>query len=133
MGKIRHIAYRAKDVDQFVNFFVNGLGLTVARRRPGGIVDLSDGTLNIVVIPEGVLGEEGEPLLGVSHIGFTVEDEENTRSRLQAAGGEELTDGRSGAGNYEIKYRGPEGIIVDLGHWVGAAPIEEASSAIDQP
>jgi catechol 2,3-dioxygenase-like lactoylglutathione lyase family enzyme len=128
MGKIRHIAYRAADVEAFVKFFVEGLGLTVARRRTGGIVDLSDGTINIVVIPEGLVGEEGEPLLGLSHIGLTVEDEDKTLSLLQAAGGEKIADSKSGSGNYETKTRGPEGIIVDLGHWVGAEPIMTAEA-----
>jgi hypothetical protein len=26
---------------------------------------------------------------------------------------------------YEEKFRGPEGIIVDVGHWPGAAPLEK--------
>jgi len=24
-----------------------------------------------------------------------------------------------------VKYKGPEGIVVDLGHWIGTAPIEK--------
>jgi hypothetical protein len=32
-----------------------------------------------------------------------------------------------GTAYYEDKFEGPEGIIVDIGHWVGAAPLEKES------
>ena len=30
-----------------------------------------------------------------------------------------------GTAYYEDKFMGPEGIIVDVGHWVGAAPVDK--------
>jgi catechol 2,3-dioxygenase-like lactoylglutathione lyase family enzyme len=47
MGKIRHIAYRCSDIETYEKFFVEGLGMQVVQRRPGGAVDLTDGTINI--------------------------------------------------------------------------------------
>ncbi len=35
MAKIRHIAYRAEDVDGMANFFVNALGMTIKQKRSG--------------------------------------------------------------------------------------------------
>jgi hypothetical protein len=31
--------------------------------------------------------------------------------------------------HYELKFQGPDGIVVDLGHWVGTAPIAEEAKA----
>ena len=36
------------------------------------------------------------------------------------------------AAHYEEKYKGPEGIVVDLGHWVGTAPIDEKREESDE-
>jgi catechol 2,3-dioxygenase-like lactoylglutathione lyase family enzyme len=124
MGKIRHIAYRCSDIAAYEAFFVDGLGLEVVERRPGGAVDLSDGTLNITLLPSGLVPAEREPGLGVAHIGFEVEDEERARTRLEAAGASELNTIRVDSAHYEVKFQGPDGIVVDLGHWAGTAPID---------
>ena len=47
MAKLRHIAYRADDVEAMANFFVNSFDMTIAQRRKNGAIDLSDGTINI--------------------------------------------------------------------------------------
>lgn len=128
MSKIRHIAYRAVDVEAFADFFVRGLGMEIVQRRPGGVIDLSDGVLNISVLPVATPLSEGEPGHGIAHIGFTVEDEDQAKQRLEAAGGRELKTIRTDGANYEIKFSGPEGIVIDLGHWAGTAPVQEAGS-----
>lgn len=127
MPKIRHIAYRVADVEGMANFFVNALGMTVTQRRKNRAIDLSDGTINITVLPMLQAGPNGEPPhQGVDHIGFTVEDEKEASRLLETAGAEKIGTIQLGsAAHYEVKYKGPEGIVVDLGHWVGAAPIEE--------
>lgn len=123
MAKIRHIAYRVQDVEAFADFFVKAFEMEIVQRRTGGVVDLSDGVLNISLLPEGTPASEGEPTHGIAHIGFTVEDEDAAKERLIAAGGQELRTIRTDSANYEVKFSGPEGIIIDLGHWAGTAPI----------
>lgn len=127
MGKIRHIAYRAADVEGMANFFVNALGMTVTQRRKNRAIDLSDGTINITVLPMLQAGPNGEaPRQGIDHIGFTVENDEEAFRVLEAAGASKIATIQLGsAAHYEVKYKGPEGIVVDLGHWVGTAPIEQ--------
>ena len=62
------------------------------------------------------------------------------RSRLNALGTSGTGAFRSSASeigsinlgssaHYELKFKGPEGIVVDIGHWVGTAPIEEPARA----
>lgn len=130
MAKIRHIAYRAHDVDQMVGFFVNGFGMTVAERRKNGAVDISDGSVNITVLPMALARPDGRPMhAGIEHIGFTVEDDAAGRSQVESAGGVEMNTINMGDAHYEVKYEGPEGIVVDIGHWAGTAPVGEELAA----
>ena len=127
MPKIRHIAYRAADVEGMANFFVNALGMTITQRRKNRAIDLSDGTINITVLPMLQAGPNGEPPhQGVDHIGFTVEDEEQARRLLEGAGARKIATIELGSpAHYEAKFRGPEGIVVDIGNWIGTEPIEK--------
>jgi len=128
MAKIRHIAYRSKDVEAMAKFFVEAFEMEIAERRPNGAIDLSDGTMNITVLPMAPQTTDGRtPNLGIDHMGFSVEDLDDARQRLVAAGGKELNTIGSGSQHYEVKFGGPEGIIVDLGHWAGTAPLPEKS------
>lgn len=127
MAKIRHIAYRAKDVEGMANFFVNSLAMQITQRRKNGAIDLSDGTINITVLPMLQAGPNGEPPhQGIDHIGFTVENDEKAFRVLEDAGAQKIATIQLGsAAHYEAKFQGPEGIVVDIGHWIGTEPIQE--------
>ncbi len=127
MPKIRHIAYRAADVEGMANFFVNALGMTITQRRKNRAIDLSDGTINITVLPMLQAGPDGEPPhQGVDHIGFTAEDEAAASKTLEGQGAKKIATIELGsAAHYEAKFRGPEGIVVDIGNWIGTEPIEK--------
>ena len=126
MPKIRHIAYRAADVEGMANFFVKALGMTITQRRKNRAIDLSDGTINITVLPMLQAGPNGEPPhQGVDHIGFTVEDEATASKTLEGQGAKKIATIELGsAAHYEAKFRGPEGIVVDIGNWIGTEPIQ---------
>ena len=51
MAKIRHIAYRAVDVDAMAKFFVDAMGMKMIQKRKNNAIDLSDGSVNITVLP----------------------------------------------------------------------------------
>ena len=118
MAKIRHISYRAEDVDAMAKFFIDAMGLTLVQRRKDGAMDLSDGSVNISILPLAANRSRGG---GLEHIGFSAEDDKEQIRRMEAAGAIKETT-RS---PYEEKFRGPEGIIVDVGRWPGAAPLEK--------
>jgi catechol 2,3-dioxygenase-like lactoylglutathione lyase family enzyme len=126
MAKIRHIAYRAADTEAMARFFVEAFEMEIAQNRPNGAIDLTDGTLNITILPANGLGASGN--IGIDHMGFTVADEAETQRMVEAAGGHESNAVNLGGAFYEKKFVGPEGIIVDVGHWVATAPIDEAAA-----
>jgi len=123
VAKIRHIAYRVEDIEAMAEFFVKGFEMQIVERRSSGAVDLSDGVINVTLLPAGTPVSPGEASHGIGHIGFTVEDEEAAKRRLVAAGAEEARTIRNDTAHYEVKFTGPEGIVVDIGHWAGTAPI----------
>ena len=127
MAKIRHIAYRAEDVDAMANFFVNALGMTIKQKRKNNAIDLSDGTINITVLPMRAGTADGEPTKrpGIDHIGFTPENDQEAFRMMEAAGAKKAGAINLGTAYYEDKFVGPEGIIVDVGHWIGAAPVDK--------
>jgi catechol 2,3-dioxygenase-like lactoylglutathione lyase family enzyme len=122
MAKIRHIAYRAVDVDAMAKFFVDAMGMKLIQKRSNNAIDLSDGSVNITVLPlaAGLGGQAG-----IDHIGFSAENDQEQFKRLEAAGAEKAGAVNLGTSYYEDKFRGPEGIIVDVGHWQGAAPLDK--------
>lgn len=130
MPKIRHIAYRAEDVEAMASFFAKAFEMEVVQRRANGAIDLSDGTINITLLrADGPRADDRPRSLGIDHIGFTVEDEAKARELVAAAGGREMNTINLGSAHYEVKFEGPEGIVVDLGHWAGTAPVDAAYAA----
>ncbi|HXK29824.1 MAG TPA: VOC family protein, partial [Candidatus Binatia bacterium] len=73
MAKIRHIAYRAADVDAMAKFFVDAMGMKMIQKRKNDAIDLSDGSVNITVLPLRAGTPDGAPTKqpGIDHIGFT--------------------------------------------------------------
>ena len=122
MAKIRHIAYRAANVDAMAKFFVDAMGMKLIQKRKNNAIDLSDGSVNITVLPL-IAGTGGNA--GIDHIGFTAENDQEQFVRMEAAGATKAGAVNLGTAYYEDKFKGPEGIIIDVGHWQGAAPIEK--------
>jgi catechol 2,3-dioxygenase-like lactoylglutathione lyase family enzyme len=122
MAKIRHIAYRAVDVDEMAKFFVDAMGMKMIQKRKNNAIDLSDGEVNITVLPLAA-GMGGKA--GIDHIGFSVNNDQEQLQKMEACGAVKAGAVNLGTAYYEDKYKGPEGIIIDVGHWQGAAPVKE--------
>ena len=127
MAKIRHIAIRSDDVEATAAFFQQVFGLQLVQRRDHGPIDLSDGDVNITLLPTTMRGRTRPA--GFEHIGFSVEDNDATKRRLLEAGAEELNPVPLGGAYYEAKYRLPEGLVIDVGHWRGTSPLPAAESS----
>jgi glyoxylase I family protein len=152
MPKIKHIAIATQDADKTARFYIDVFGL-----KEIGKVDspnasgyyLSDGDVNLAILNfknDQAAGERGKDWSGIHHIGFQVEGLDETAEKLAAAGSEPMhevnqalgvgMDGHGGhgrpGGNVEVKYRGPDGVMVDVSQtgWVGTSPLPKAAPAV---
>jgi hypothetical protein len=72
-------------------------------------------------------GHRGKDYVGLHHLGFWVEDVEETSRQITQAGGTfwmgEVPQDRASNVFYEVKYHDIDGVIVDITHtgWQGAS------------
>ena len=139
MPKIKHIAISTQDVEKTAKFYIEVFGMKeIARIDSPGATGyyLSDGDLNLAILNfknDQVAGvERGKGYSGIHHIGFQVESLEAIAEKLAEAGSPLRDDinealgvgqGRRHGGNVEVKYRGPDGVILDVSEtgWVGTS------------
>jgi len=139
MPKIKHIALSTQDVDRTAKFYVDVFGMKEIARidSPGARgYYLSDGDLNLAILNfknDAVAGaERGKDYSGIHHIGFQVESLEVIAEKLREAGSRprddvnqalEVGPGYERHGNVEVKYSGPDGVMLDVSEtgWVGTS------------
>jgi glyoxylase I family protein len=137
MPKIKHIAMSTQDVDRTAKFYIDVFGMKEIAKLDGPGARgyyLSDGDLNLAILnfkSDAVAGvERGKNWSGIHHIGFEVESLEEIAGKLAAAGSTPRDDvnealgvghGRRDGGNVEVKYTGPDGVMIDVSEtgWVG--------------
>lgn len=137
MGKIKHIAIATQDPDKTAQFYVNVFGLReIAKINSPGATGfhLTDGEINLAILKfkndqtAGVA--EGKNYRGLHHIGFEVESLEKADKQLTAAMARRRDDINEALGlgmgqpahvNAEVKYSGPDGVIIDVSEtgWAG--------------
>ena len=123
--QLRHIAISVSDLARSRKFFEHAFGLRVVGDIAGKGVYMSDGTMNVaLLVREGrVQDVPFEPLYGVLHFGMWVDDMEQAKLQVRAAGATLLRGPHSAVpGYYEVKFRAPDGIVFDLtaSGWPGA-------------
>jgi glyoxylase I family protein len=137
MPKIKHIALSTQDVDKTAKFYIDVFGMKEIAKLDGPGARgyyLSDGDLNLAILnfkSDAVAGvERGKQWSGIHHIGFEVESLEAIAEKLAVAGSVPRDDvnqalgvghGRREGGNVEVKYNGPDGVMIDVSEtgWVG--------------
>jgi catechol 2,3-dioxygenase-like lactoylglutathione lyase family enzyme len=146
MAKIKHIAISTQNVEATARFYIDVFGLKKVGKidSPGASgYYLSDGDLNLAILNfknDAVAGvERGKAFSGIHHIGFQVESLEEIAEKLKAAGSEPRDDvnqalgvghGPRQGGNVEVKYSGPDGVMVDVSEtgWVGTSPLPKPAT-----
>ncbi len=139
MAKIKHIAIATQDADKTAKFYIDVFGLKEIAKLDSPTASgyyLSDGDINVAILDfknDAVAGSEyGQDYSGLHHIGFEVESLEEIAERMATANAsprddinEALALGMDGQrhANVEVKYRGPDGIILDVSEtgWVGTS------------
>jgi lactoylglutathione lyase len=120
-AKIRHVAISTEDPAATAAWYKEVFGLEEAGLSPAGVY-LTDGDTNFAVLRIPIKSEPPGIEIGMSHFGFLVEDPAATYRQLEAMGVERLPDIAISNQYFEAKFRGPDGVTVDVGEhgWVGA-------------
>ena len=138
MPKLKHIALSTQDVEGTARFYIEVFGMKeIARIDDPGTRGcfLSDGDINLAILnfknDQAAGAERGKGFSGIHHIGFEVESLEAIADKLRSAGAARRDDvnaalgvgGRQAHGNVEVKYSGPDGIMIDVSEtgWVGTS------------
>ncbi len=119
MARIKHIALHTDDPAKTAEFYKEIFGLKELRRTPADSgaegVWLSDGYIYFAILKfrsedAPYLGEGPSSVRGVHHIGFYVDDQEETCKALEGASATECP----GSTKANRKYKGPDGLMIDI-------------------
>ena len=132
MARLRHFAVCVKDLDNAARFYETVFDLKRVGREDleiGSAIYMSDGVINLALLNfAGKQGSrasdlpEGSTYVGAHHFGFQVDDLAETQRRIEAAGGTFFFDlGDERHGNFERKFKDPDGVIFDISRkgWIG--------------
>jgi len=136
MARIKHIALTTQNPEKVAAFYKEAFGLQEIRRSSNGAVFLTDGYINLAILnwkteKDADVGANGPNFSGIHHFGFQVESLDEACERLEDAQAQQLTtrdglDSMMAAGghrNFEMKWAGPDGVVLDISHtgWAGTA------------
>lgn len=112
MGKLRHIALYANDMQATARFYENAFGMKRVLERPFAIT-LSDDVVSLAIVDA---RRHPDGRTGLDHIGFLVDDMERSAGALAAAGSEHCGQISREKANSSIerKYRDPDGLVFDI-------------------
>jgi catechol 2,3-dioxygenase-like lactoylglutathione lyase family enzyme len=129
MAKIRHIALTTKNPAQAAEFYKQAFDLKEIRRSENGAVFLSDGYINLAILnwkteKDADVGPNGPNYNGIHHIGFQVDDLDEACQKMEQARGKRLTSREgldtsmapTGPRNFEMKWAGPDDVVLDISH-----------------
>ena len=130
MARLRHIAVCVRDLENSAKFYSDVFDLKEVGRETieiGSAIYMSDGVINLALLNfASSKGNDiqGDPTkaIGANHFGFQVEDLAETQKKIEAAGGTFFFDlGNERRGNFERKFRDPDGVVFDISKngWAG--------------
>lgn len=141
MAKLRHIALSVPDPWATAEFYMEAFGMKKVGETDSALargVYLSDGVINLAILNyknDEMAGKVGKDWVGIHHMGFWVDDIEQAQKNAKNAGAEywmgEVPHENDGNNFYEVKFRDPNGIVLDLSHngWGGASKDGTATGA----
>ena len=122
MAKLRHVAIQVPDLEAAGQFYETVFGMERVCRGDtpfGNALMLSDGVMNLTLLnfPEGTRGLiNGPDWAGMHHVGFVVDDAEETAKKIEQAGGSYYytLDGDYEGIQAEEKYKDINGVVFDI-------------------
>lgn len=129
MAKIKHIALTTQNPDKTAAFYKEAFGLQEVRRSPNGAVFLTDGYINLAILnwkteKDADVGTNGPNFSGIHHFGFEVDDLNEAGEKLTKVQAQRLSQREGldtamaprGPRNVEVKWAGPDGVVLDVSH-----------------
>ena len=122
MARLRHIAVCVKDLDKAAKFYSDVFEFKRIGREDlpiGSAVYMSDGVINLALLNFAGSAasdlKDAKNFVGTHHFGIQVEDLVETQKKIEAAGGKFFFDlGDERHGNFERKFKDPDGVIFDI-------------------
>jgi predicted enzyme related to lactoylglutathione lyase len=115
LATIKHIAISAKDNEKLAEFYKTAFGMKEVFRQPAGTSGriayyLSDGNINLAILPTGPNGKEG-----LNHFGFHIDDMEGYSKAAVEAGASQPPASVPRDGRFAEQYvLDPVGARIDL-------------------
>jgi catechol 2,3-dioxygenase-like lactoylglutathione lyase family enzyme len=132
MARLRHIAVVVKNLEKSAKFYEDVFEMKQVGREDleiGSAIYMSDGVVNMALLNfAGKAGSAASSLpeesgfVGAHHFGFQVDDLTETQRRIEQAGGKFYFDlGDQRKGNFERKFKDPDGVMFDISQngWLG--------------
>ena len=125
MVRLRHIAIATKDPEKTASFYQKVFGLKFIKRvssspRVRSGVFLTDGHTNFAFLDyhsdEAADMKGGATFEGLHHLGFHVDNLDEINARISSSDAEKIgsAEGTDYAFDFDEKYRGPNGVIIDV-------------------
>jgi predicted enzyme related to lactoylglutathione lyase len=122
MARLRHIAVCVKDLDKAAKFYEQVFEFKKIGREDleiGSAIYMSDGVINMALLnfasSKGSDLADAKNFVGAHHFGIQVDDLIETQKKIEAAGGKFFFDlGDERHGNFERKFKDPDGVIFDI-------------------
>ena len=119
-ARIRHIALCVKDIVATADFYEKAFGLSRTKKHEGKTawsIYMSDGEVNLALLQyKSEVGSGVAPgWTGIHHFGFQCDDLPAQQKQIEKAGGKFFFDlGDERSGNFERKFKDPDGVIFDI-------------------
>lgn len=130
MAKLRHVAVNTPNVEDDARFFREAFGMQEVGRlgqSPNLAIYLSDGVMNLAVINITDPDFPNYQPKGLNHIGFVVDDLDETIARAEKAGAVATVERKHDLAGptWEMKMRSPSGVDLDISDhgWPGVSAL----------
>jgi len=122
MARLRHIAVCVKNLDKAAEFYSKVFEFKRIGREDlpiGSAVYMSDGVINLALLNFAGSAasdlKDAKNFVGTHHFGIQVDDLAEAQQKIEAAGGKFFFDlGDERHGNFERKFKDPDGVIFDI-------------------
>ena len=117
MAKLRHLALSVPNVEAAASFYEKVFGMERVKQSDDGVaVTLADGVVSVTILKfptDEMAGDErGKDFVGIHHMGFVVDDLEQTSHLVEQNGGTRLGDPENMTA--EAKCTDLNGILFDI-------------------